>query len=324
MIALSLWAIVAVSCMPVQNVINTSNLSVPEEGGRNFVKITDETIEQITNPNVYRDNHSRLRWWANPLICISKDGNFIAYNVYKNERRNIFIKSLNEKGASIQRTFRSKVNDVAISPDAETICFSEIDGNNSYLYITSAKQGTVVQRISPQNVSDYAPAYSKDGSKIFFSRADRDNYSIWSYDLKTMALSNYCYGLTPFPISSDEFLCARQNSTGNHEIWAVNYKKGTESLLVSQDDHSFTTASLSPDGEWILMVSNTIPDGNSREENLDIYVVRSNGTNLTQLTYHKGHDCSPVWSKDGKSIYFLSQRGSQNGEYNIWKMNFDL
>ena len=53
-------------------------------------------------------------------------------------------------------------------------------------------------------------------------------------------------------------------------------------------------------------------------------MVRTDGSRLTQLTYHEGHDLSPVWAPDGKSIYFLSQRGSEKGIYNIWKMNFDL
>ena len=79
--------------------------------------------------------------------------------------------------------------------------------------------------------------------------------------------------------------------------------------------------SLSPDGKWIVCTSNTIENGN---ENLDIYVLRTDGSRLTQLTYHKDNDLSPVWSPDGKSIYFLSQRGSEKGTYNIWKMNFNL
>lgn len=55
-----------------------------------------------------------------------------------------------------------------------------------------------------------------------------------------------------------------------------------------------------------------------------IYVVRTDGTQLTQLTYHLGNDLSPAWSPDGKSIYFLSQRGSAKKKYNVWRMNFSL
>ncbi|MBR6927035.1 MAG: PD40 domain-containing protein [Bacteroidaceae bacterium] len=33
---------------------------------------------------------------------------------------------------------------------------------------------------------------------------------------------------------------------------------------------------------------------------------------------------SAVWSADGKSIFFLSQRGSAKRLYNVWKMEFKL
>ena len=296
---------------------------VPEEGGINFEKITDESAEVISNPNV-RQIENRIQWWVNPTLALTSDGKTIAYNVFKNEKRNIFVKSLDVRKSSTQRTFRSSVNDVCFSPDNTTLCFSELDGNYSRLYLTSATQGTMVTQVSPVNVADYGPCYSKDGKRIFFSRADSGDYSIWSYDVENGSFSNYCYGLNPIPINNEEFLCTRKNSKNNYEIWLINYVKGTESIIISQENHSFSTASLSPDGKWIVCVSNTIPNASSWRENLDIYVVRTDGSRLTQLTYHPGHDCSPGWAPDGKSIYFLSQRGTQNGEYNIWKMNFYL
>ncbi len=59
-------------------------------------------------------------------------------------------------------------------------------------------------------------------------------------------------------------------------------------------------------------------------DNTDIFVVRTDGTQLTQLTYHPGNDLSPVWSPDGKSIFFLSQRGSAEKNYNVWRMDFGM
>lgn len=316
-------ALFATSCV-TQSLVQYEQLSVAEESGQVFLKLTDESTETLTSPNVHRTGYGRLQWWGNPLIAISPDGNMIAYNVAKNGNRNIFTRSLNTKSASTQRTFRSRVNDVAYSPDGNSLCFSEIDGSNSYIYIASAVQNTPIRRISPQNVEDYAPSFSKDGSKVFFTRKDGNGYSIWSYDLKTTALNNYCMGSHPVPIDNESLLCTRTSTKGFSEVWIVNYKKGTESLVLSNENQSYSTPSLSPDGKWIVLTANTIPNGKMQDENLDIYVVRLNGSQLTQLTYHRGHDVSPVWSKDGKHIIFLSQRGTKNGEYNIFQMEFNL
>lgn len=56
--------------------------------------------------------------------------------------------------------------------------------------------------------------------------------------------------------------------------------------------------------------------------NTDIFVCKIDGTGFSQLTYHAADDLSPVWSKDGKYIYFISQRGDAAGIANIWRMNF--
>ena len=310
------------SCATVST-IDYSRIFVPEEGGSVFTKITNEKQETLSTPNVRIDDNGRMRWWNNPSFAISKDGTKIAYNVFKNDRRNIFVRELNKMGGATQRTFRNRVNDVCFSPDAKTICFTQVEDKGSYIFLTDAQQGAVVQQVSTPGVEDYGPCYSLDGKQILFSRRDGDNYFIWSYDINSNIFRNYCYGIAPQPINDEEFVCVRVNSNDNFEIWRINFVKGTESVILSQDERSFSTASVSPDGKWILCVSSSMPDG-QKSQNLDIYVVRIDGSQLTQLTYHRGNDCSPVWSSDGKKIYFLSQRGTENGEYNIWSMDFKL
>ena len=125
------------------------------------------------------------------------------------------------------------------------------------------------------------------------------------------------------PGTQDEVYCARFTSNKESEIWRVNFRTGVEEVILSQPEKSFTTPQLSPDGKWLLVT------GNSKSEkegivNTDIYVVRTDGTQLTQLTYHPGNDLSAVWSPDGRSIFFLSQRGSADRVYNVWRMDFNL
>ena len=66
-----------------------------------------------------------------------------------------------------------------------------------------------------------------------------------------------------------------------------------------------------------------IESGSFKYWNTDIYACRTDGSNLTQLTYHAADDLSPIWSPDGKQIYFISQRGDAEGTANIWRMDFN-
>ena len=44
---------------------------------------------------------------------------------------------------------------------------------------------------------------------------------------------------------------------------------------------------------------------------------------IRDSTYHAADDLSPVWSKDGRYIYFVSQRGNKEAKANIWRMTFN-
>jgi Tol biopolymer transport system component/C-terminal processing protease CtpA/Prc len=64
---------------------------------------------------------------------------------------------------------------------------------------------------------------------------------------------------------------------------------------------------ISPDGSTIVFTYKG-----------DLYSVASPGGDATQLTFHEAHDYMPVWSKDGKSIAFASDR---YGNFDIYMMS---
>lgn len=317
---------------------------VPEEGGIKLEKITDDAdrvADYCNNPA----RHGRggnivgsasglfgsrkttvLDWWILPQIALSPDGKRIGYINEKNGTTNIMIKSATKGGASVQRTFRTNVQGFSWSPDGKELCFTELRGGHQGVYMVSADQGTVVKQISNSNDNDYCGEISRDGNTIFFHRGEGySSYSLWSYDRKTNLFSNYSRGMTAclIPGSPNTIYCARFTDKQESEIWRINFVTGVEELILGQPGKSFTSPQLSPDGRWLLVV------GNSKSEkegidNTDIFVIRTDGTQLTQLTYHPGNDLSPIWSHDGKSIFFLSQRGSSDRLYNVWRMDFSL
>lgn len=310
----------------------TSEIYVPEEGGIKFEKITDDSDCVRWDHLVYKKtglfgkNTSVINWWINPQIALSPDGTKIAYLNSKNKTSNVMVKNASSGGSSVQRTFRTAVSDFTWSPDGTTICFTEYRGGHYGIYLVDSEKGAVVRQISNGTENDFAGQITKDAKTIYFHRMEGPGiYSMWSYDRTNNLFSNYSRGMTPciIPKEKNTIFCSRNTDRGENEIWKINLETGVEEIILSQPDRSFSTPQLSPDGKWII-VTGTSVDEKKKNANTDIFAVKIDGTQFTQLTYHPGNDLSAIWSPDGKSIYFLSQRGSAAGVYNVWKMDFKL
>lgn len=313
--------------------LDYSLVNVPEEGGVKFERITDDA-DCVNSENLVSKakgifglkNMSKIDWWVNPRIAISPKGDKIAYLNWKNGTANVMIKDASRGGASTQRTFRTNVTDFNWSPDGKTLCFTEYRSGHFGIYLIEADQGNVVRQITTGMENDFAGQISKDSNTILFHRGEGyGNYSIWSYDRNKNLFSNYSRGMTPclIPGEEDIIYCGRYTDKFESEIWRVNLKTGVEEILLSQPGRSFTTPRLSPDKKWIL-VTGVSMDEKGKNINTDLFVVKTDGTQFTQLTYHPGNDISGIWAPDGKSIYFISQRGSTDGVYNVWKMDFAM
>lgn len=313
--------------------LNYSVIDVPEEGGVEFEQITEDS-DCVNKEGLVSKakgmfgikNLSKIDWWVNPRIAVSPDGSKVAYLNWKNRTSNVMVKDAHRGGASTQRTFRANVTDFTWSPDGNTICFTEFRSGHFGVYLVDASQGTVVRQISTGNENDFAGQITADGKHILFHRGEGPGaYSIWSYDREKNLFSNYSRGMTPclIPGEKDVIYCGRYTDKRESEIWRVNLSSGVEEILLSQPGRSFTTPVLSPDGRWLLVTGASM-DEKGKDINTDLFVIRTDGTQFTQLTYHPGNDLSGVWAPDGKSIYFLSQRGSIEGTFNVWKMNFNL
>lgn len=313
--------------------VDYSVVEVPEEGGVRFEKITDDadcvnsTWLVAKAGNFFGlKNSSTIDWWVNPIIALSPDGTKLAYLNWKNKTSNVMVKPSTKGGASTQRTFRTTVRDFTWSPDGETICFTEFRSGHNGIYLVNSKQGAVVRQISTSNDNDYAGQITPDGKHIYFHRGEGwQQYSLWSYDVDKNLFSNYSRGMTPclIPGKPNEIFCARYTDKMESEIWRINLATGQEDIILSLPGRSFTTPRLSPDKKWLLVTGTSLAE-KGKKINTDIFVVRTDGTQFTQLTYHPGNDLSAIWAPDGRSIYFVSQRGSKEGVFNVWRMDFNL
>jgi len=76
---------------------------------------------------------------------------------------------------------------------------------------------------------------------------------------------------------------------------------------------SWSSPDPSPDGQWVTFYSRLQPEG-------DLYVTRSDGSALRQVTSDAAADRVPRWSPDGMWILYFSNR---NGVVELWKVRPD-
>ena len=314
---------IIISCEVTKEIqVNYERTSVPEEGGIRFQQLTQED-ERVLAPLIMKNELSgNLQWYAAPLIAISPDGEQLAYLAKSNDFSNLYLRQIVGGKQKIQRTFNRNVLDMAYSPDGQHIAFTEQTNSSNNINMIRAKEGAAVMQITATSKSELGPCFNPDGKSIYYSVENEGRYYIWNVTLETSIKTQFSEGFTPVVTPDGENLLITKNNkdTGFGEIWMLNLRTGVESIILSDRERGFSSPAISPDGNTIACVGIT-PKSENRPMNLDIYTVRIDGTKLTQLTFHGGHDVSPIWAPDGKSIFFLAQRANSEGKFNVWNMN---
>lgn len=324
----SAFTLVFLGSASEKSVVDFAPASVMEEGGFSFVKYTDDE-ENVAGPYVGVNSKNILNWYSSQMIDITNDTMYLGYKCNKNNAVNLYLRRLSGGKNIMQRTFRNGVIDFSFSNDGKSVAYSENADGSDNVFLQNTMEGAAVQQITSTQASESSPYFSNDDKTIFYTKSENSGYNmtetkyyIWSFNRESSLVTQYNEGFNPcaHPDGRRLVMCRTNKESGLGEIWTIDLVSGQEVMLLSEKERGFSSPDVTRDGKRIVCVGSTKATKTKRA-NLDLFLFNIDGTGLTQLTFHPGHDVSPRWTPDGKSVFFLSQRGNSKGKWNVWKMN---
>ena len=101
----------------------------------------------------------------------------------------------------------------------------------------------------------------------------------------------------------------------NYEVFIMD-PDGNNQVNLTNNPARDLVPRLSPDGKKIVFVSDRKWEADNKlDDNYDLFVMDTDGSNVKDLTGHLAWDSMPCWSPDGKMIVFCSRHSSTQ---DIW------
>ena len=211
----------------------------------------------------------------------------------------------------------------AWSPDGKWIAYVK-GGLCAQLYLMRA-DGSHVRRLTHDRNCYSDPTWAPDGTRIAFASWRRDGLpGIWTMNLNGTGL-RLLTDKGDSPAWSPDGTTIAYRSRYPEAIWLMNpdgsnqrqltmplQRKAAQSDVDMQPDWS-------PNSKWVAF-SRQHPA--NREWQRDIFVVRSDGSGLRQLTSHHHQNGWAAWSPDATRIAFWSDRDHRDlGDIYVMKAN---
>ncbi len=255
---------------------------------------------QVRFPSIANNKNVIVFEYKNKLYKVLNDG--------KPEEIKIYAPADYKDPVIVKKTYTSKADTMLISPDNKEIAFI-VRGE---LFVMS-EDGKLIKRLTTTPSRERDICWAEDGKSLYFT-SDRDgNYNIFKISssdkgrdrlsetlkLKVERITNTPEDEGEMKLSPDKTKLAYIRGNGN--LIVRDIKTGKEKAIVK--GWSELTFNWSPDSKWIAYSQD------DNDFNTDIYIIPANGGKAYNISKHPDIDTDPVFSPDGKRLYFVSRRG---------------
>ena len=113
------------------------------------------------------------------------------------------------------------------------------------------------------------------------------------------------------------------------QIIKLDLASGQKTILFNAPNNAFVSAAqVSPDSKWIVMAYAPPEDPNLQSVNTDLYVMPADGSTAPQVLLKRASTkedyFNPVWSADGKYVYYSHLMPDINGTSKYTNFTYDL
>lgn len=262
--------------------------------------VESKEITQITHHKIFD-----VMWPSgeNGQIAYENGGQLFKLNLEtgKEERVVVNISFDNPNTLPYYKNVKDFIDGVAVSPSGKRALFDA----RGDIFSVPAKNGPSINLTQTQGVREISPNWSPNGKYISYYSDATGEYEIYLLENKkgakarqvTFGSSSWMYDAKWSPDSKYMLFFDR-----TLKLKYLNVESGEVKVVDVAKRNEITEFSFSPDSEWIAYVK----DSNNDQGAIWVHQI-STGNNF-HLTDDTFSDSSPVFSKDGNFIFFLSNR----------------
>jgi dipeptidyl aminopeptidase/acylaminoacyl peptidase len=292
------------------------------ESATTITRITTDA-DSVAGCSVYWKGKSWL-YDARNRIAVAGNGTALAYMTQCKQHSGVIVRAL-DSTLRLLKTLPEGALDPCFSPNSMRLAFVRGVHASWNIYETGINSVPAVKRITNETGINVHPGYASDSSVLFnhIELTPGDGLPVVDAQVWGTAPSGimqYAAGTAPTAIPhSTAVVVVRYNAQQRTtQLWRIDLATGSEQMLFGKPGWGVQDPSVSPSGDMIAFVAMT--EQKKLRTNLDIYTINSDGTGLVQRTFFTGNDICPRWDGSGKALYFVSQRGTKKGTWNIWKL----
>ncbi len=208
----------------------------------------------------------------------------------------------------------------SLSPDGRSFLYASRASGNWDIYVQRVGGKNPVSLTKESPADETQPAFSPDGDRIAF-RSERDGGGIFVMGATGESVKRLTdFGHNPawsgdgreVAFSTTSFISPDGRGTTNGRLWAVNISTGEKRQLTKDGD------AVQPN--WSSRGRRLAFWGLRHGQQRDLWTIAPGDDKPVTVTDDPYLDWNPVWSPDGRHLYFSSDRG---GSMNLWRVPID-